>query len=67
MTQIRQLLTQLPPRLSVHELGDALGVSSQTVYRWLRGGEIPAYRVGTSWLILRDEVCDSLEARHNQP
>lgn len=67
MTQIRDLLSQLPARLTVEQVSTVLAVPSPTIYRWLRDGELPAYKVGSSWVILRDEVCDHLETRHNQP
>ncbi len=66
MTQIRRLLSGLPSRLTVEQVSQLLAVPPQTIYRWLRDGEIPAYKVGASWVILRDEVCEHLEARHNQ-
>ena len=63
---IHELLGDLPRRLSVPEVAELLGVREPTVYRWLRDGELPAYKVGSTWVILRDEVCDHLEVRHNQ-
>ena len=67
MTRIRHLLSRLPARLTVEQVSTVLAVPAPTIYRWLRDGEIPAYKVGSSWVILRDEVCDHLETRHNQP
>jgi excisionase family DNA binding protein len=66
VTRIRHLLSRLPTRLTVEQVSDVLAVPPPTVYRWLKDGEIPAYKVGSSWLILRDEVRDHLETRHNQ-
>lgn len=66
MRQIRQVLSALPLRLSVEQVADLLGVQQPIIYRWLRSGEIPAYKVGATWVILRDEVCEALEDRHNQ-
>jgi excisionase family DNA binding protein len=63
---IHELLGDLPRRLSVPQVAELLGVGEPTVYRWLRDGEIPAYKVGSTWVILRDEVCDHLEVRHNR-
>lgn len=56
----------LPSRLSVEETADVLGLDRQTTYKWLQEGRIPAYKVGRSWVILRDEVKDVLEAGSNQ-
>ena len=63
---IRTLLSALPLRLSVEQVADLLGVQEPTIYRWLRSWELPAYKVGATWVILRDEVCEALEERHNQ-
>ena len=64
---IRELLVDLPRRLSVPEVAELLGVQQATIYRWLRDGEVPAYKVGSTWVILREELCDYLETKHNQP
>ena len=66
MRHIRTLLSALPLRLSVEQVADLLGVQEPTIYRWLRSGELPAYKVGATWVILRNEVCEALEQRHNQ-
>jgi excisionase family DNA binding protein len=36
------------PLLDRHEAAQFLGVSTSTVYRLIRGGELPAHRVGHS-------------------
>ncbi|MGN7704974.1 helix-turn-helix domain-containing protein [Cellulosimicrobium composti] len=58
--RVDELFEGLPKHLSVEQLADVLGVTRNTAYRYLKGGQIPAYRVGTSWVILRDEVKDLL-------
>lgn len=35
--------------LSVVEIAEHLGVSKETIYRWLEKGKIPAHRVGKLW------------------
>lgn len=35
--------------LSVDEIAVYLGISKETVYRWLDRGSIPAHRVGKLW------------------
>lgn len=52
--------------LSVREVGDLLGVSEATARRWLGQGVIPAYKVGTAWVIFTAEIRDWLEEQHNQ-
>lgn len=49
--------------LSVQKTAIALGVSQKRVYDLLHAGEIPSYRIGSRWLILRDEVRAYLEFR----
>ena len=66
MRHIRTLLSALSLHLSVEQVADLLGVQEPTNYRWLRSGELAAYKVGATWVILRDEVCEALEERHNQ-
>ena len=62
------LFADLPPRLSVDQLTDVLGLSDKTVtYRWLRDGRIPAIRLGGTWIIFRDDIKDHLEAHYNTP
>jgi excisionase family DNA binding protein len=42
--------------LSVEEIGVHLGVSKETVYRWLNKGKIPAHRVGRLWKFKTIEI-----------
>ncbi len=42
--------------LSVEEIGAHLGVSKETVYRWLEKKKIPARRVGRLWKFKASEV-----------
>lgn len=35
--------------LSVSEIGEYLGVSSDTVYRWISTRSMPAHRMGRFW------------------
>jgi excisionase family DNA binding protein len=42
--------------LSVEEIATHLGVSKETVYRWLEKGKIPAHRVGKLWKFKPSEV-----------
>jgi excisionase family DNA binding protein len=42
--------------LTVAEVADMLRVSSMTVYRLIKGGELRAIRVGKSYRIAEDEV-----------
>ena len=42
--------------LSVEEIAGHLGVSKETVYRWLERGKVPAHRVGRLWKFKASEV-----------
>lgn len=42
--------------LSVDEIGKYLGVSSDTVYRWIDKQNMPAHRMGRLWKFKKDQV-----------
>lgn len=42
--------------LSVDEIGKYLGVSSDTVYRWIDKHAMPAHRMGRLWKFKKNEV-----------
>jgi excisionase family DNA binding protein len=67
-----ELFAQFPTHLSVSNLSAILGVTKKTAYDYLQSGEVPAYRIGTKWVILRDEVRDfvlasAIEGRPSSP
>jgi excisionase family DNA binding protein len=49
-------MASVEPWLSVEEIAAHLGVSKETVYRWLEKGRIPAHRVGKLWKFKTAEV-----------
>jgi len=50
-------MTELEDRwLSVEEIAKYLGVSSDTVYRWIDKHSMPAHRLGRLWKFKKDEV-----------
>lgn len=73
MSRLDDLFAPLPTHLSVEQLGQVLGVTTQTAYRWLQRGYVPGYKVGggdagrQAWVIVRDEVKDHLLANRNSP
>jgi excisionase family DNA binding protein len=42
--------------LSIHEICSHLGVSKDTVYKWIDKNEMPAHRMGRLWKFRKDEV-----------
>jgi len=42
--------------LSVEEIAAHLGISKETIYRWLEKEKIPAHRVGRLWKFKVSEV-----------
>lgn len=48
--------------LSVDEIGKYLGVSADTVYRWIDKHTMPAHRMGRLWKFKRDQVDAWVEA-----
>lgn len=48
--------------LSVDEIAKHLGVSNDTVYRWIDKHSMPAHRMGRFWKFKKDEVDDWVKA-----
>lgn len=48
--------------LSVEEICQYLGVSSDTVYRWIDRSSMPAHRMGRKWKFKREQVDAWVEA-----
>jgi excisionase family DNA binding protein len=42
--------------LSVQEIAHYLGISKETVYRWLDSKKIPAHKIGKQWKFKTNEV-----------
>jgi excisionase family DNA binding protein len=51
------------PFLTPQEVSDLLRVSVYTVRRWIKEGELPAYKVGRGWRIRESDMGEWLE-RH---
>lgn len=52
--------------LTVQEVADLVRVSSMTVYRLIKAGELPAVRVGRSFRVRESDVDAYLESRYVQ-
>lgn len=48
--------------LSVGDICTYLGVSNDTVYRWIEKNDMPAHRVGRFWKFKREEVDEWVKA-----
>ena len=44
--------------LSVEQIADYLGISKETVYRWLEKSTIPGHKVGNQWRFQTFEIDD---------
>lgn len=42
--------------LSVDEIAEHLGISRESIYRWLEKGKIPAHRLGKLWKFKASEI-----------
>jgi excisionase family DNA binding protein len=42
--------------LSLNEISEYLGVSSDTVYKWIEKYAMPAHRMGRLWKFKKDDV-----------
>ena len=44
--------------LSVIEIAHYLGISKETIYRWIEAKKIPAHKIGKQWKFKTKEVDD---------
>ncbi|MBK24684.1 MAG: excisionase [Halobacteriovorax sp.] len=49
-------MTDLDRWLSVEEIANYLGVSKESIYRWLESRKMPAHKVGRQWKFKVNEV-----------
>lgn len=52
---------------SLEEVAERLGVSERTVRRWIKAGDLPAYKPGREYRIKPDDLDEFLEERKVQP
>ena len=51
------------PWVSVDQIADHLGVTRNSIYRWIDRKWLPAHRVGRLWKFQRSEVDDWVRTR----
>lgn len=42
--------------MTVKEIAEYLDVHPMTIYKYVQGGKIPAFKIGASWRIRRDSI-----------
>lgn len=65
ISRLDELFDGLPKRLGVQEVAELLDMTTQGVYKWIHSGTIPAYKLGATWIILRDELRDAIASGSN--
>ena len=53
--------------MTIEDLAEYLKVSTKTVYRMVRKGQLPCYRVGNLWRFRRTVIDQWLEERAMRP
>ena len=64
-SRLDELFGDLPKKLDVPQVADLLGMTQKGVYQWIHQGTIPAYKLGATWIILRDELRDAIASGSN--
>ena len=54
-----------PKKLDVTQVAALLGMTKKGVYQWIHLGVIPAYKIGATWIVLRDELRDTIASGSN--
>ncbi|MBV8359892.1 MAG: helix-turn-helix domain-containing protein [Deltaproteobacteria bacterium] len=53
---MRQSLSDITPVLTVRDLSSYLRVHPSTIYRLLKTGQLPAFKVGSDWRFNVEEI-----------
>ncbi|MDO8432697.1 MAG: helix-turn-helix domain-containing protein [Candidatus Binatus sp.] len=56
-------MERYPEILTVTQLAEYLQCDKSTIYRLIKSGEIPAFRVGSNWRFRREVIAQWLEQR----
>lgn len=61
------LLADQPEVMTPQEVADLLRVSQQTIARWRREGRLPAFTMGRTVRIRREDLRQMLQEAYKQP
>ena len=50
---------------TLNELEDLLQVTRRTLYNWIKGGKLKAFRVGKEWRVTREALNDFMQESSN--
>lgn len=64
-SRLNELFDDLPKKLDVTQVAALLGMTKKGVYQWIHQGVIPAYKIGATWIVLRDELRDTIASGSN--
>ncbi|MFH1478170.1 MAG: helix-turn-helix domain-containing protein [Candidatus Omnitrophota bacterium] len=42
--------------LTIKDVAEFLGVHPMTIYKYVKGGKFPAFKIGTSWRVKRHSI-----------
>jgi len=60
------MLNQTAPVMTVEDLAVYLQVHPSTLYRLLKGGAIPAFKIGSDWRFNRETIDGWMKLRESQ-
>lgn len=52
--------------LTIKDVADYMDVHPMTIYKYVKNGRIPAFKIGTSWRIRRDSISKWIEESEQQ-
>jgi excisionase family DNA binding protein len=55
-SQDKTMVDMVDRWLSISEISQYLGVSSDTVYKWIERKNLPAHKIGRLWKFKKEEV-----------
>jgi excisionase family DNA binding protein len=58
---------EFPEILTIEQAAEMLQVSTRTIQRLVKTGEIPGRQVGTQWRFHRDQLCDWVRGKEAKP